>query len=457
MINILIVDDEKNQRDVLMGFLVKKGYHALACGSGKEALSLVRGERIDMILTDYQMPEMTGQELLEEVKRINPSILVIIFTAYGTIDRAVAAMKAGAYDYLTKPIDLNELLIIIQKGVEYLHLIEENRELREMLSQRYSFDNIISVSDKMEEILNLVSRVAKTDITVLIRGESGTGKELIAHAIHFNSSRAERPFIKVNCAALPENLLESELFGHEKGSFTGAIQRRIGRFEEADSGSIFLDEIGDLSHPLQVKLLRVLQEREIQRVGANASLRVDVRVIAATNKDLEKGMMEGHFREDLYYRLNVVPIFLPPLRERREDIPRLIEFFLQRHSEKCKKKVKGVTKEVLDALLKYHYPGNVRELENIIERATVLTRYEYITLADLPPNIYAHQSHMSEADLLPTTAHSLDDAVSALEKKLITKALALHDGVQTKAAESLGISERVLRYKMKKYGLSLSH
>ncbi|MEW6381576.1 MAG: sigma-54 dependent transcriptional regulator [bacterium] len=453
MINILIVDDEKNQREMLKGFLVKKGYHALACGNAKEALSLVREEQIDMILTDYQMPEVTGQELLKEVKRINPAILVVIFTAYGTVDRAVAAMKSGAYDYLAKPIDLNELLIIIQKGTEYLHLVEENRELREMLSQRYSFDNIISGSDTMEEILSLVSRVARTDTTVLIRGESGTGKELIAHAIHFNSPRAKRSFIKVNCAALPENLLESELFGHEKGSFTGAIQRRIGRFEEANSGTIFLDEIGDISHPLQAKLLRVLQEKEIQRIGANTSLHVDVRVIAATNKDLEKDITEGNFREDLYYRLNVVPIFLPPLRERKEDIPRMIEFFLQRYTQKCKKEVRGVTKEVLDVLLKYHYPGNVRELENIMERAIVLTRHEYITLADLPPNIHAHHAHLSEEDLVPGPAQSLDTAVSSLEKKMIEKALNLHHGVQTRAAEYLGISERVLRYKMKKYGV----
>ncbi|MEW5803350.1 MAG: sigma-54 dependent transcriptional regulator [bacterium] len=451
MINILVVDDEKNQREMLKGFLVKKGYNATACSNAKEALKVVREEQIDMVLTDYQMPEITGQELLEEVKKINPKILVILFTAYGTVERAVSAMKSDAYDYLTKPIDLNELLIILQKGTEYLHLVEENRELREMLSQRYSFDNIISVSDKMEEVLSLVNRVSKADTTVLIRGESGTGKELIAHAIHFNSTRAQATFIKVNCAALPENLLESELFGHEKGAFTGAIQRRIGRFEEADCGTIFLDEIGDLSLPLQAKLLRVLQEKEIQRVGGNASIQVDVRVLAATNKDLEQQIKDGDFREDLYYRLNVVPIFLPPLRERKEDIPRMIEFFLGKYNHRCKKQVKGVTKEVLDLLLKYHYPGNVRELENVMERAIVLTRHEYITLADLPPNI---NTHLSEDDLLPEPGRSLDDAVYALEKRMIEKALHTNRGVQTKAAESLGISERVLRYKMKKYGMA---
>jgi DNA-binding NtrC family response regulator len=450
MINILVVDDEKYQREMLKGFLVKKGYHALACSSAKEALDLVREEQIDIVLTDYQMPEITGQDLLEEVKKINPAILVIIFTAYGTVEKAVTAMKSGAYDYLTKPIDLSELLIILQKGTEYLHLVEENRELREMLSQRYSFKNIISVSGKMDEVLSLVSRVARTDTTVLIRGESGTGKELIAHAIHFNSARSTQSFIKVNCAALPENLLESELFGHEKGAFTGAIQRRIGRFEEANTGTIFLDEIGDLSLPLQAKLLRVLQEKEIQRVGGNASIQVDARVITATNKDLEKAIREGDFREDLYYRLNVVPILLPPLRERKDDIPMVIEFFLEKYNHKCKKQVKGATKEVFDLLLKYHYPGNVRELENIMERAIVLTRHEYITLADLPPNIHAN---LSEDDLLQETAPSLDDAVCALEKRLIEKALNTNSGVQTKAAEYLGISERVLRYKLKKYDM----
>ncbi len=452
MFNILIVDDEKNQREMLKGFLAKKGYHTLVSSNAKDALAVVREEQIDMVLTDYQMPGMTGQELMQEIKKINPFILVVIFTAYGTIERVVTAMKSGAYDYLTKPIDLDELLIVIQRGVDYLHLVEENRELRDALSQRYSFKNIISGSGKMEEVLSMVSRVARADTTVLIRGESGTGKELIAHAIHFNSLRAKCSFIKVNCAALPENLLESELFGHEKGAFTGAIQRRIGRFEEADRGSIFLDEIGDMSLALQAKLLRVLQEKEIQRVGANSSLRVDVRIIAATNKDLEQGIKEGSFRQDLYYRLNVVPVFLPPLRERKEDILQLIDFFQEKYNRQCQKQVKGVTKEVRDQLFKYSYPGNVRELENIMERAIVLTRHEYITLRDLPPNLI---SDLQEKDLalgyIGSDPSSLEDSVLALEKELIDRALRLSDGVQTKAAESLGISERVLRYKIKKY------
>lgn len=453
ILNILVIDDEKNQREMLKGFLAKKGYHTLIAGNAQDALSLIKREHVDMVLTDFQMPGMSGQELLVEIKKINPSLLVVIFTAYGTVERAVTAMKSGAYDYLTKPIDLQELLLVIQKGCDYLHLIEENRELREMLSQRYSFDNIISASGKMEEVLSIVSRVAKTDTTVLIRGESGTGKELIAHAIHFNSARSRRPFIKVNCAALPDNLLESELFGYEKGAFTGAFQRRIGRFEEADTGSIFLDEIGDMSFALQAKLLRVLQEGEIQPIGGKSDLKVNVRIIAATNRDLEKGLEEKGFREDLYYRLNVVPILIPPLRERKEDISKLIDYFLEKYNLRCHKEIKGVTKEVRDVLMKYHYPGNVRELENIIERAIVLTRYEYIVLQDLPKNICAVSP---EEDTILGNMSNLDQVVADLEKEMIVKALRLHQGVQTKAAVALGISERVLRYKIKKYGLENS-
>ncbi|MGA1867006.1 MAG: sigma-54-dependent transcriptional regulator [bacterium] len=453
MINILVVDDEKNQREMLKGFLLKKKYTTFVCSNARDALALIREKQIDMVLTDYQMPGMTGQELLEEIKKINPSILIVIFTAYGTIERAVAAMKSGAYDYLSKPIDLDELLIVIKRGSEYMQLMKENRVLRQMLSDRYSFNNIISVSGKMEEVLSIVSRVAKVDSTVLIRGESGTGKELIAHAIHFNSARARYPFVKVNCAALPENLLESELFGHEKGAFTGAIQRRAGRFEEAHKGSIFLDEIGDMSLNLQAKLLRVLQEKEIQRVGGNSSQKVDVRIIAATNSDLEKGIHEGSFRQDLYYRLNVVPIVIPPLRERKEDIPKLIEFFLAKYNRRAQKNVKGITKEVNDLLFKYDYPGNVRELENMIERAVVLTRYEYITLQDLPHNIcpFLHEKDVSVESI--TGGLALEESVTALETKLIETALRANEGVQTKAAEALGINERVLRYKMKKYNI----
>jgi transcriptional regulator with GAF, ATPase, and Fis domain len=357
-------------------------------------------------------------------------------------------MKEGAYDYLTKPIDLDEFLLLLKKGSEYLQLREENREMKKILQERFSFDNIISASKPMEEVLNLVTRVSKTDTTVLIRGESGTGKELVAQAIHFHSLRAERPLVKVNCAALPETLLESELFGHEKGAFTGAINFRRGRFEEAESGSIFLDEIGDISLSTQAKLLRVIQEKEFQRLGENRTIEVDCRILAATNRDLEKSIKEGSFREDLYYRLNVVPIVIPPLRERKEDIPELIEYFLEKFNVKCHKNIKGLTREARDFLLKYNYPGNIRELENIIERAVVLTRDEVIDTDDLPIQI----KKMPAEDPTPV-AGPMEKQLEMREMAMILESLKKNGWVQTRAAEELGMSERVLRYRMKKYNI----
>ncbi|MGA1797051.1 MAG: sigma-54-dependent transcriptional regulator [bacterium] len=443
---VVVVDDERNQREMLVGFLAKKGYQSLGCETGREAIAIVQEHPVDVVLTDYQMPGMTGLELLRRIRQINPEILVIVFTAYGTIEMAVQAMKDGAYHYLTKPVDLDELTVILKKGTDYLQLREENRELKSILHERFSFDHIVSASGQMEEVLNLVTRVARTDTTVLIRGESGTGKELIAQAIHFHSLRAERPLIKVNCAALPETLLESELFGHEKGSFTGAITLRRGRFEEADGGSIFLDEIGDISLSTQAKLLRVIQEKTFQRIGSNTTIETDCRILAATNRNLEELMKEGTFREDLYYRLNVVPIVIPPLRERKEDIPRLIEHFLKQFSLKCHKQIKGITREARDMLIKYDYPGNIRELENIIERAVVLTRHEVIDVEDLPMQMKQRPQEVVE----PQTG-LLGSQLSNSERSMILKALENHRWVQTRAAEELGISERVLRYKMKKH------
>ena len=315
-----------------------------------------------------------------------------MMTAYGTVETAVASMKEGALDYLTKPIDLDELLLIFQKVMERSNLIRENRELKAQLQERYTFHNIVYGSPKMEEVMGLVARVAPSQATVLIRGESGTGKELIANAIHYASPRSGKPFVKVSCSAIPETLLESELFGHEKGAFTGAVQRRIGRFEEADGGTIFLDEIGELSPGIQVKLLRILQEKEFQRLGSNLSLKTDVRVIAATHRNLEEAMKKGHFREDLYYRLNVISIQLPPLRERREDIPLLIDYFLKKYSEENQKKISDISKEARTLLLRHPYPGNVRELENLIERAVVLCRGEIITTQDLPFHLQEEKS-----------------------------------------------------------------
>ena len=316
-INLLIVEDEKSQREMLEGFLLRQGFSVLSADGGERALAGVRRAHFDLVLLDYKMPGMDGLQILREMRKINPELAVVMMTAYGTIETAVQAMKEGATDYLTKPIDLDELLLLIEKVSEKILLRRENRELKEKLRERYRFDQIVYGSGTMEEVMNLTGRVAKSEATVLIRGESGTGKELIANAIHYSSPRADRPFIKVNCTALPENLLESELFGHERGAFTGAIQRRIGRFEQAHTGSVFLDEIGDLSPSLQMKLLRFLQEKEFERVGSNQTIKADVRVMTATSRDLEEGIRRGTFREDLYYRLNVIAIFLPPLRERR--------------------------------------------------------------------------------------------------------------------------------------------
>jgi len=397
------------------------------------------------------MPQMNGLQVLQEMKKINPELNVIMMTAYGTIEMAVQSMKAGAVDYLTKPIDLDEILLLIEKVSERILLQEENRELKDQLRERYQFHQIIYASGKMEEVLNLTGRVARSEATVLIRGESGTGKELIANAIHYASSRADRPLIKVNCTALPENLLESELFGHERGAFTGATQRRIGRFEQAHRGSIFLDEIGDLSPSLQMKLLRVLQETEFERLGSNQTIKVDVRVIAATNRDLEEALRKKSFREDLYYRLNVVAIFLPPLRERREDIAPLIEFFLKRYSEKNRRAMPKISREARDLLLRYNYPGNVRELENIIERSMVVSRGDTITTQDLPFQVL--EDPKEGGFHLEAEGKSLTATLSQVERDLIIKALNKHGGVQTKAAQSLGLSERVLRYKIQKYGL----
>jgi DNA-binding NtrC family response regulator len=448
---ILLVDDEAAQRAMIRGFLHKQGWRVSDVGSGAEALQAVRHETFDLVITDYKMPGMSGFDVLQGIKQINPAIPVVILTAYGTVDSAVEAMKAGAYDYLAKPIDLDELLHLIDRVQERWRLVTEVQELRQELVQRFRFDQIIGSSGKMQEVLSLVARVSQTPATVLIRGESGTGKELIAKAIHYNSQRRDGPFVKVNLAALPDTLLESELFGHEKGAFTGAMERRIGRFEAADQGTIFLDEIGDLSLPLQVKLLRVLQEREFERLGSNRSTRVNIRIIAATNQDLEAAMQDRRFREDLYYRLNVVTIFLPPLRERRADIPLLIEHLLRKFSRHIGKDVHTVSREAMDILMKYAYPGNVRELENILERAVILARHDTIRLEDLP----LHLQQPVDEGLQPATADdaSLPEVLTSIEKQIIQRALEHHDGVQVRAAEELGISERVLRYKMRKHGL----
>ena len=373
-------------------------------------------------------------------------------TAYGDIETAVSVMKENAVDYLTKPIlDLDNLELIIKKALERKKLVSENRELREKLQDKYRFDEIIYVSPEMEAVLNIAGRSANSKASILIYGESGTGKELVAKAIHYTSPRKDAPLVSVNCAALNENLLESELFGHEKGAFTGSDRQRKGRFEQADNGTIFLDEVGEIPLTIQVKLLRVIQEREFERVGGNQTIRVDVRVITATNKNLEKMVSDGTFRQDLFYRLNVISISIPPLRERRSDIPPLVSYFVSKFASENNKEIESISKEAMDVLLKYNYPGNVRELENVIQRAVVMTRGKILTTDDLP--IYM-KSNKSE-DVLTTEKgrRSLDEIVEELERKLISEALEQSFGNQSKAAESLGISERNLRYKLKKYGM----
>lgn len=447
-LRIVVVDDEPAQRELIGGFLTKQGHEVFAAASGPEALAYVTNRQVDLVLSDCRMPGMTGPELLLGIKAVNPEIPLVLMTAYGTVETAVQAMKDGAADYLAKPLDLEELLVRLARVAERSRLRSEVRDLQARLVERHRLEGIIGESGRMQEVLALTKRVAPSDATVLVRGESGTGKELIARAIHFNSPRAHGPLVNLNCAALPEQLLESELFGHEKGAFTGAIAQRKGRFEQADGGSIFLDEIGDLSPALQVKLLRVLQEREFERVGGNRTLTANVRVLAATHRDLERAMREGSFREDLYYRLNVVTIQIPPLRERREDIPLLLEHFLRKFASKNRRDVTGLTATARDALLKYDYPGNVRELENIVERATLLCRGRVIDLEDLPATVRPGQR--SPGEPLPK---DLPGVLADIERQAIESALERSGGVQTQAAEALGISERVLRYKMKKYGL----
>jgi len=445
-IRILVVDDEASQRELVSGYLKKQGFEVFTAAGGEQALELFRQAPMELILTDQRMPGLSGLDLLKAAREINPETQVIVMTAYGSVETAVAAMRDGAADYVAKPLNLEELRQKIQRIVEQHRLYAENRALREELKSRHRIEGIIGESGQMVEVISLVQRVAASEATVLIRGESGTGKELIAKAIHYASPRAPRPLVRVNCAALPENLLESELFGHEKGSFTGAIATRKGRFELADTGTLFLDEIGDLPLHLQAKLLRVLQEREFERVGSSQPIKVNVRILSATHRDLESLMRAGQFRDDLYYRLNVVTILLPPLRERRQDLPPLMDHFLKLFAAKNGKSLRGFSRAARDALLRYDYPGNVRELENLIERAVVLCRGDVIDRGDLPLMV-------DEPDAPSEAQTQLTAAVEGLERRMIRGALKRANGVQTRAAELLGVTERALRYKLKKYGL----
>ncbi|MFC2084199.1 sigma-54-dependent transcriptional regulator [Bacteroidota bacterium] len=451
--SVLIIDDEESQLQSLKSFLSKRIDKVYTAPDGKAGFKILENNLIDVIFTDLRMPEWDGMRLLREVKNLNPEVDVIVMTAFGSVEDAVTLMKEGAYDYLTKPIDLDELEQIINRVKEKRLLKSENRELKAQLQQKFKFDSIISQSSKMEEALNTAARVADSKATILICGESGTGKELVAKAIHYSSLRKDKPFITVNVAALSENLLESELFGHEKGSYTGATQQRIGRFEEANKGTLFIDEVGEIPLSVQVKLLRALQFGEIHRIGSNEDIKVDVRIITATNRNLNDMIKDNEFREDLFYRLNVVKINLPKLYQRKSDIPVLIDYFIEKYSKENNKNITGISKEAMDKLMKYDYPGNVRELENIIERAVVLARDNMLTSSDLPPQI---ESFSGKSILDPINfENSYDEKTKAFESEMITEALKSTNGNKSATARILKMTERHLRSRIERLGLKL--
>jgi two-component system response regulator AtoC len=449
---ILIVEDEENFRHMLFVILKKENYDVETASNGEEGLKKIALSSFDQILCDIRMPQMDGMEFLKEVQKMGVSTTIIMMSAYGTIDTAIEAMKLGAYDYISKPFKPDEVILTLKKAEERERLRKENEFLRKEVQKEYSFKNIVSKNEKMLNIFEVIKKVAPYKSTILITGESGTGKELIARALHYNSDRSQYPFIPINCGAIPENLLESELFGHIKGAFTDAIRTKKGLFEEADGGTLFLDEIGELPPQLQVKLLRVLQDGEIRRVGESKSIQIDVRIITATVKDLIKEVNEGRFREDLFYRLNVLPIHIPPLRERREDIPLLIHHFINKYSSSMNKNIKGIAPKALDALMTYKWYGNVRELENTIERAIVLTDQENIELENLPFEI---QNFQEQSQIEPSAQedYSIKKASRILEMNLIKKALNKTRGNHTHAARLLELSHRALLYKIKEYGI----
>jgi DNA-binding NtrC family response regulator len=443
---ILVVDDEAPIRDVIRkGLLQMGGYNVEVAQNGLEAIEKIEKDVFDLVLTDLKMPEMNGLELLKTIKGIRPEVMVILMTAYGSIETAVEAMKIGANDYITKPIDLNELLIHISKVQKESLLLKENRLLRMEVRKKFEYHNIIGKSKKMQEIFSLIEKVALGTSTVTIYGGSGTGKELVAKAIHYNSPRSDRPFIPFNCGAIPETLVESELFGHTKGAFTGAVQAKKGLFEEASGGTLFLDEISTILPSVQVKLLRVLQEKEVMRVGSTERTKIDVRMIAATNENLEENVKKGKFREDLFYRLHVFPIFLPDLKDRKEDIPLLAYHFLELYSKEAKKEIRGISKEAIKLLLEYHWPGNVRELENTIERAVIMTDQDYLLPNDFPKDLMEGISEMIRRGV--KDRKSLDDIKSEYIKEILKEV----GGNKRIAAEILRVNPRTL-YRFEKKG-----
>lgn len=451
---ILVVDDEPLMRDFLVETLQRKKYLIEAVGNGSQAIEKVKVEYYDLLITDIRMPEVSGMEVLEEVKKINPETEVIMITAFGTIENAVGAMKLGAYDYITKPFSADEIEIVVDRAMERQRLRDENRilrsdntQLRNLLKEKYTFSSIVGVSEVMRKVYDAIEMIAPTKATIIIYGESGTGKELVARAIHYNSDRQNKPFIKVSCAALPETLMESELFGHEKGAFTGAIRTTKGRFELAHTGTLLLDEIAELSLPLQSKLLRVLQEREFERVGNPSPMNVDVRVVATTNRELKQEVQEGRFREDLFYRINVVPICLPPLRDRKEDIPLLVDHFLRKYCEENGRDVMGIDDEAIEKLMAQDWPGNVRELENHVERAVVLCRDDVLTERHFQ---LEHES-AEKGSSFGLEGVGPGMTLREMEKRLILSTLTSESNNRTRASGILGISVRTLRNKLNEY------
>ncbi len=456
METILIVDDEKNYLLVLSAVLEEEGHEVLTAQSGPDALEILKSSDIDLVLTDMKMPGMDGMELLERVKMHDVDLPVIMMTAHGSVDKAVEAMQKGAYSYILKPFDNERLVLYVRKAVSVYQVIKENRRLRSAVESQHRYGSIIGKSKPMRDVFETIQKVAPSNATVMIEGESGTGKELVAKAIHFNSPRREGPFVAVNCSALAESLLESELFGHEKGAFTGAVASKKGRFELAHGGSLFLDEIGELSANLQVKLLRVLQEKIFERVGGVRPVAVDIRVIAATNKILKEEMLAGRFREDLFYRLNVVHIAIPPLRERREDIRLLVNHFIEKYAAERHSTipVKGVSQNVDRLFFDYSWPGNVRELENVIERVMILCPNEIVTSDDLPKGFRSNLSNALHIDGIPADAR-LYETLEMVEKAMIERALKMSDNIQSHAAELLGIGKSGLSQKIKRYHLEV--
>ncbi len=454
---ILIVDDEESMRFFLEEALSKEGYQVQVAKDGDLAVKRAMDTPFDAIIMDVKMPKLGGIEALEEIRKRDQEVEIIMLTAYGSEKVAVEAIRKGAYDYFTKPFDIDEMRAVVRRAIERRRLAKENRLLKMELERKCEFKNILGESGRMMEVFEQVSQVVNTSVTILIYGESGTGKELIARAIHYNGPRRDKPFVEMNCVAIPETLLESELFGHEKGAFTGAVSRKLGKFELAHEGTLFLDEVGDMNLLTQAKFLRVLQEREFDRVGGTMSIKVDVRIIAATNKDLAQAIKNKEFREDLYYRLNVVNIFLPPLREKREDIPLLVEHFMKQFNKQFNKDVKHISMEAMELLMKYPWPGNVRELENVLQRAIVLEKGDTLTKEHLPLMIQALDREvkldLDRVGVSKSLSEAVEDVVADVERQFILKALKKTNWNRTRAAEELKISRKSLHNKMNKYGL----